>query len=137
MIKKSSLRWYLLLLPLAFGFATSARADCSEKHIRALHDKGKTVAAIAEQCGMSRADVSAALKSDSDDDDQGDDDIDDSSAHHAGLPPGSRIVGCGCWGYVPAGAGQPNRRCASGYEEARACPAMCPAGGAPWARVCQ
>jgi hypothetical protein len=126
----------LLLLAL---FCSTANADCSDDHIRALSEKGKSVRAIARQCGMSEEDVSAVVDSGGDDDPP-----DDPPATHrrhgggsGGLPSGATITACGCWGYVANGAGQPNPSCSSGYEHAVGCGGMCPAGGSPWARVCQ
>ena len=126
------------LFLLICGMIPMAKADCSSAHIRDLSNRGKSVATIARQCGMSEQDVSAALKPD--EEDSGDESDDgDRRPHQATprLPSGSQISTCGCWGFVGAGAGQSNPSCASGYEHAVACPGVCAAGGMPWARVCQ
>jgi len=54
-----------------------------------------------------------------------------------GLPSGSQLSRCGCWGYVAPGAGRRNSQCASGYEVAESCGGVCPMGGLAWARVCR
>jgi hypothetical protein len=125
--------WSLFFL-IALCFAmSSARADCSDRHIKALDKAGRSAADIARLCGMSKDDVLAALEGD-------DVDTDDSANSPAGgrqgLPGGSQISPCGCWGYVNPGAAARNPTCASGVEHPVACGGFCPAGGLPWARVC-
>jgi len=53
-----------------------------------------------------------------------------------GLPSGSGILVCGCWGSSPAMIA-PERRCASGSARLNGCPGFCQGGGTPYAYVCQ
>jgi hypothetical protein len=130
-----SLRWsYLASLILAAPALTHAK--CSEDHIRYLHDKGKSISAIADQCDMSRHDVSVGLSQKSPDDGDADGD-EDAPTVSRGWRPGQQLIACGCWGMVPLGAIQPNGQCASGYDQVAACYGACPTGGAPWTRVCR
>lgn len=73
---------------------------------------------------------------------------DDQSAEHeddpisnpeqnSGLPRGSVIRACGCWGYVNFGATDRAPQCASGYGVAVSCNSYCPAGGVQWGIRCQ
>lgn len=54
----------------------------------------------------------------------------------AGLPSGTPISACGCWGYVNLGATRPNPKCASGTGVAAPCPALCAGGGYQWQEKC-
>lgn len=128
-----------LFIALILTVIPRVHAECSDAHMRNLKERGKSVVDIAQQCGMSKADVSAALAAVDKDPETTDEDPEEEhkDAHSRTLPSGSAIQGCGCWGFVPLGVGQRNPVCSSGYEHAVACAGMCPAGGAPWARVCQ
>ena len=53
-----------------------------------------------------------------------------------GLPSGYGMLVCGCWGFNPAPM-VPDARCASGAVRLNFCPGECPAGGSPYAYVCQ
>jgi hypothetical protein len=127
-----------LLFILICTAIPKAHAECSDAHMRNLKERGKSITDIAQQCGMSKADVSAVLVPISKDHETADDEDDgDEVDQRRTLPSGTPIQGCGCWGFVALGAGQLNPVCSSGYEHAVPCAGMCPAGGAPWARVCQ
>jgi hypothetical protein len=119
------------LLLIAFGPAASA--ECSDSRIKRLADQGRTVASIARTCEMSRSEVQSILdeQSDDDEDEYGEDDSDES-----GLPSGTPVGQCGCWGYVDARAVQPHPQCRSGKAKPEMCNAMCPAGGYAWRGVC-
>ena len=54
----------------------------------------------------------------------------------AGLPSGYGMLVCGCWGFNPPPT-IPDVRCASGAVRVNFCPGGCPAGGSPYAYVCQ
>jgi hypothetical protein len=123
-----------LLFILICAAFPKAHAECSDAHIRDLKERGKSIADIAQQCGMSKADVSAVLIPISKDQETDDEDEVDKRRT---LPPGTPIQICGCWGFVALGTGRLNPVCSSGYEHAVPCAGMCPAVGAPWARVCQ
>jgi hypothetical protein len=127
---------YFAFLVLASISANTVNANCSDRHIRALDQRGKSVSDIARMCEMSKADVLAALEDNGDDDDTLDSPRNNGSSR-GGLPSGAQLSACGCWGYVATGAGAANAMCASGYEHAVACGGVCPAGGLPWARICQ
>lgn len=130
----------VLLFVCAVLFEHSADA-CSHDHIRELSDNGKTVSAIAKLCDLTRDHVARILdgKVTADDDSSDGEDNDGSSGDEddEGLPRGAVLVDCGCWGFVAAGAGQPNSSCRSGYERAVMCPGWCSAGGSPWKSVCR
>lgn len=53
-----------------------------------------------------------------------------------GLPAGTVIAQCGCWGFAQPGQVAANAQCASGQMVAQPCPGWCPAGGLPWGTVC-
>jgi hypothetical protein len=53
-----------------------------------------------------------------------------------GLPPGSPLAPCGCWGPVDPRMRQPAPQCASGYAQPQMCNVMCQMGGFAWQGVC-
>jgi hypothetical protein len=128
-----------LILLVAVGLlgASNVHAECSDRHIIDLYKKDRSVSDIARLCGMSRDDVLEALGSaNSDDTDDTSQDNRPPSRGRGGLPSGTQIIQCGCWGYVAPGARAANPACASGIEGAVACGILCPAGGVAWTRVC-
>ena len=54
----------------------------------------------------------------------------------SGLPAGSIVRQCGCWGFVNFGARDMEPTCASGWAQAVGCPTFCPAGGYQWMVQC-
>lgn len=131
----------LSLVALLCSGNSISEAACSSKVIKALNDGGKGVTAISRICDMTREAVLDALRQNDDSDDGNDDDTNSGdSSTPSRLPRGFRsgtpITGCGCWGAVAPGATVANPSCASGLEHAQQCLGFCPAGGSPWARVC-
>jgi len=130
-LKRTSIVW-LLPLALLSLISTPGRAECSDRHIRALDKSGRSVSQIQQICRMTKEDILAALALD-------DSDTEESpppTLRQQGLPSGFQLTSCGCWGSVNPGASLPNASCASGVEHPVACGGFCPAGGLPWARVC-
>lgn len=125
----------LMALLFALAFPLPASANCGKARITRLADAGKTVASIAESCDMEvnevqdildEAPVRQAKKPPPPPDDEDPD----------GLPRGTVLGQCGCWGPVLPQHRQPTAECASGYARPKMCPGMCPAGGSPWVGVC-
>ena len=112
-----------------------AKAKCNDARIVRLADSGKTIAAIARICEMEREDVKEALDKDGDlpnvEDGGGSED------KSSGLPKGTPIGQCGCWGMISLQHRQPAPQCQSGYAKPRLCPGQCPLGGSPWVGVCR
>jgi hypothetical protein len=102
--------------------------DCSLSTVIQLARKGDEEHEIYEQC-MKSPDSGT-------EDEISGDAVDEFEPEQYGLPPGSTIQACGCWGYVDFGARDVAPQCASGYAEAVACPAYCPAGGYQWGIRC-
>jgi hypothetical protein len=102
--------------------------NCSLSRVIQLARKGDEEQEIYEQC-MEDSDPYAESELSSDP-------MDEYEPEQYGLPPGSIIQACGCWGYVDFGARDVAPQCASGYAEAVACPAYCPAGGYQWGIRC-
>ncbi|MEZ3137385.1 hypothetical protein ACBG90_22035 [Stutzerimonas kunmingensis] len=121
-----------LLLALAVGiYPESSYASCSDRKIRSLADQGNTISAIAEWCEKSSRYVNRILNEDTGDMEKEEDRV------NSLAPSGTAISSCGCWGAAFPGAQIPDNRCQSGYAIARACTAMCQAGGAMWQTYCQ
>jgi hypothetical protein len=112
----------MLTLVVVGAFTSSASAECSETRVKRMAKQGKTVASIATSCSMSKEDVQAI--------------VEDIGTGNEGLPPGTPVGQCGCWGFVNPGMRQAQPDCQSGYAEARACNVMCPGGGFAWRGVC-
>jgi len=53
-----------------------------------------------------------------------------------GMPRGSVLQMCGCWGFVNIGEQDRTPKCQSGWAEAVACDTFCPAGGVQWGIRC-
>jgi hypothetical protein len=122
------------ILALLMPFS-QAHALCSESKVLRLAEEGETVADIAEECEMSRRDVRKVL----------DRRVDTSGSSgepdtvrppSQGLPPGTPLAPCGCWGPADPGMRQPAPNCASGYARPQMCNAMCQMGGFAWQGVC-
>lgn len=132
-----------ILLHPALGLA-----QCSDEEVRRYHEKGNTIAGIAELCDMEPEEIrdllrprrelrgssqgSATTRSGSEEDEGG-----WGESPRQGLPPGQPVMQCGCWGNVYPGAQFPNQACQSGYAVAAACPAYCPTGGYMWYAACR
>ena len=102
--------------------------NCSLSTVIQLARKGDEEHEIYERCmDGPDSDVEDELSSDAED---------QYEPEEYGLPPGSIIQACGCWGYVDFGAQDVAPQCASGFAEAVACPAYCPAGGYQWGIRC-
>lgn len=109
-----------------FSFSTLTFAECSDKRVKQLSEKGRTVTSIAKSCKMSKQDVNSILEEGSDEDE-------DSSS---GLSSGSPVGQCGCWGTVDPSYLQLQENCQSGYAKPSMCNSLCPAGGYAWRGVC-
>jgi hypothetical protein len=118
-----------LLLLCSASF--SAFAECPAATVRQMASQGKTIAAIARTCKISKDDVQSIV-----DEDEDKDGSDDDSGKPGGLPPGAPVGQCGCWGYVSPAMRQPHPACRSGYAKPAMCNTMCPAGGYAWRGVC-
>lgn len=70
----------------------------------------------------------------SSEDPDGDDDDDDEGG---GLPSGTVVRPCGCWGNAYPGQVVSNPSCASKKEVALPCQAVCPTGGYMWGTQCR
>jgi hypothetical protein len=128
----------VLLLSVTLGSLLSlqgsaAQAQCSEQQVLKLSAEGETVADIAEECEMSKREVRKILTRK----------IDTSGTSggggtdgRSGLPPGTPLAPCGCWGPADPNTRQPAPGCASGYAQPRACNMMCQMGGVAWQGVC-
>jgi len=83
---------------------------------------------------MSKGDIRAIAEEDNENDEL---DTGDHSQGRQGLPSGTPLSQCGCWGYVNPGATQQQPNCQSGYAQAIMCNMGCPAGGYAWQGVCK
>jgi hypothetical protein len=113
-----------LLLMLGLWW-TSADAECSEKKVKRMSKEGNTIASIARTCNISKEDVQSILNDD-----------DNEKEGTSGLPPGTPLAQCGCWGFVDPRSRQPQPECQSGYARPSPCSALCPGGGYAWRGVC-
>lgn len=114
-------------------FSTSAFAECSDSMVKRKLEQGKTITSIAKLCRMSKDDIRAIAEDDNEDDEP---DIEGSSVGNQGLPSGTPLSQCNCWGYVNPGTVQQQPKCQSGYAQAVMCNMGCPAGGYAWQGVC-
>jgi len=55
---------------------------------------------------------------------------------NAGLPGGTGLRPCGCWGYAALGMAFPWNQCRSGYAVHQSCNQYCPTGGVAYGTVC-
>lgn len=116
---------------LTLALPALAAPDCSDARIRRLAQHGRTIAAIAEKCELDEEEVEEVLDAEPEDAGSG-------SVHEQqGLPSGTPVSQCACYGFVTLGYQQPFARCQSGVVVATMCPGMCPAGGYQWHNVCQ
>jgi len=123
----------LFLLGLLCHSAYSQAAECSDSKVRRLSNKGETAKSIADACDMDIEDVKALLKRRSrPKPEEASDEIDDDK----GLPRGTPLSVCACWGPVSVNHRESAPNCRSGFAVPRACPAMCPSGGYAWQGVC-
>jgi len=123
----------LLFAVLAFALtAPPAMAACSEAKVKRLAKQGKTVASIARTCEMSKDEVREII------DESGDSEPDTSDSRPAGqgLPNGTPLAGCACYGRVSPQYREPNTACRSGFARPRACSQPCHGGGFAWQGVC-
>ena len=114
------------------SFLPSASAECSDSRVKRLSRQGKTVASIASTCEMSKKDVQAILEEDEETGGKSSDD----RGGQSGLPSGTPVGQCGCWGPVNPGHRETVRECRSGYARPRMCNSMCMGGGYAWRGVC-
>jgi hypothetical protein len=121
-------RFFMYLIPLfsMWIFSLPAHAECSDSRVKRLAKEGKTIAAIARSCDMSKEEVQVIL---------GDDD--DNNSKSEKLPSGTAVGQCGCWGYVDPQLRQPTPQCESGYARPVPCPFGCQMGGYAWRGVCE
>ena len=128
------------LLVLFFGIcaltlvAPPAMAACSEAKVKRLAKQGKTVAYIARTCDMKRDDVKDII--DADDSESDADSSGDTPPAGKGLPTGTPLAPCACYGGVSPQHREPNQACRSGYARPRACAQTCVGGGYAWQGVC-
>lgn len=113
-----------------FAFSIPTFADCSDRRVIQLSEKGRSVASIAKSCKMSKQDVLALLE----DEDEGEIDIEEGP--NKGLVSGTPVGQCGCWGFVDSSHVTPHKSCQSGYAMPSMCKNICPAGGYAWRGVC-
>lgn len=125
-----SLRFFMLAAAIQLAFPALAMPDCSDARIRRLADRGETIAAIAEKCGLDEEEVEEVLDAEPTD-------VGDAPKPPSGLVSGTPVSVCGCYGYVQFGYRQHFAGCQSGVVVATMCPGFCPAGGSPWHNVCQ
>ena len=114
--------------------ASSATAACSEAKVKRLAEQGKTVTSIARTCDMDKDEVKELIDSDDSDPDP---DLRDTSRSGQGLPPGTPLAACGCYGGVSPQHREPNTACRSGFARPRACSQVCYGGGFAWQGVCE
>ena len=129
-----------LVIPMAY-LPIEATAACSDSKVKRLSRQGKTVAAIARTCDVDAEEVRDILKEDDDEAElapsrRRSSELPTEPRQSTGLPPGTPLAPCDCWGSVAPGHRQPNQACRSGYAVPRMCPQMCPAGGYAWRGVC-
>jgi len=113
----------LCAFALFLSFAPPAAADCTESRVKKLSKQGKTIAAIAKTCEMSKKEVQSMLEEEEDEDE-------------GKLPKGAPVGQCGCWGPIDPSHRQPEPSCKSGVARPKMCSAMCSMGGYMWRGVC-
>ena len=108
---------------------TAAHADCSEDRVKSMAKSGTTPRKIAATCRMALDDVKEILEAGEEPE------PDKDPVPRDGLPPGTPLGQCGCWG-ATGGGREPDTRCASGYHTVQSCGVVCPLGGSAWRGVC-
>lgn len=124
---------------LAAGLLLLMAADaaaCSDRKVRRLADRGETVQAIASECDMDEDNVRDIIDAEPAPGGKKKKPNGGSVTPGAGLPSGTPLGQCGCWGYVSPGAQQESPQCSSGYARPQMCPGWCSGGGSPWVGVC-
>lgn len=126
-MRRSINTFFMSLIPLfsLWTFSLPVHADCSDSKVKRLAKEGKTIAAIAQRCDVSKEEVREILLDDNDD-----------NSESGKLPSGTPLAQCGCWGFVDLQLRQPAPQCQSGYARVVACPFICQAGGYAWRGVC-
>jgi len=114
----------LVLVLFVAGFPLICTAQCAPDTIIDLAKQGNTNSAIAQSCNMSISEVLAVMNN-------------PQPNAQNGLPAGSAVGQCGCWGPVNPQMRQPLPQCQSGYAVPQNCNAMCSAGGYMWRGVCE
>lgn len=121
---------------LAAGLPSADADDlCSERKVKRLAKSGKTVAYIAKSCEMSTEDVRDILE-----EEESEPSTEQSRGQkpsRGGIPSGTPLAPCACWGFVSPGHRQATPACSSGVAVATLCPQLCPAGGYAWRGVCE
>lgn len=127
--KMASLLFAFLCFALA---APPAMAACSDAKVKRLAKQGKTVASIARTCDMDKEEVKDII------DESGEDEPGASNAQPSGqgLPSGTPLAACACYGRVAPQYREPNAACRSGFARPRACSQPCYGGGFAWQGVC-
>lgn len=115
-----------------FCLSSSAFAACSDDRVKRMSKQGRTVASIARTCDMDKEDVQSILE----DEDDSPGSRNGGQSSNTGLPAGTPVGQCGCWGPVNPGMRQPQSECRSGYARPSMCNAPCPMGGFAWRGVC-
>jgi hypothetical protein len=124
------LHWFLsIVLSVVSSYSI---AECTDSKVVDLAQKGRSLSAIAKLCDMRIAEVREILESES-----GAEDDEDDEEVAQGMPSGSPVMPCGCWGYAATNATFPEPRCSSQVARARMCSSPCPMGGYAWRAVCR
>lgn len=118
---------FALLIPLTILMCEPLHAACTNHQVKTMAQNGATISHIARKCHMSKDDVNDIV----------DDDTDEDLTSAVGLPPGTPLGECGCYGYVSPNFQQPAPQCRSGVAAVQMCNMMCPAGGYAWRGVCK
>lgn len=123
----------VVILPSA-----DAQDLCSDRKVKRLSKSGKTVSYIAKTCEMSADDVRDILEEEEEEDPEPTrQQSNGQSRSKGGIPSGTPLAPCACWGYVSPGHRQANPSCSSGVAVAQLCTQLCPAGGYAWRGVCE
>ena len=112
--------------------------NCELSKVIRLARSGDSESDIYEQCEEVAVTPPAPIPDDGkgsgNDDPYGYDD--GGNTYNPGLPAGTYVRPCGCWGFVQFGTRDVVPECASGYGEAVGCPYYCVGGGYQWAIMC-
>jgi hypothetical protein len=116
--------------------ATMLHAQCSKSKVMNLSEEGETVADIAEECEMSKREVRKILERDVERDSTRKKEARLTNEPQQGLPAGTPLAPCACWGPADPRIRQPAPQCASGYAQPQICNTVCQMGGLAWYGVC-
>jgi hypothetical protein len=119
----------VLAILLAIVFCSAKAEECDEAEIRSKLSTGDTVAEVAEACDVSPEVVRFVMK-------QRKPVPAPTPSPPNGLPPGTPVGQCGCWGPADPNFLQPHSQCQSGFASPQMCNMQCPAGGFMWRGVC-